>query len=120
MKEIKCIILGIVCSVVCTIVLLLCFSIILVNNSINENTISICIILFYILAILIGSIITTRKIKIRGALYGFLMTFIYISSLYIISSIYIGDFSFSIQSAGIALLGLVVGTIGGITGVNIK
>lgn len=120
MKKIKFIILGIVCSVICTIIFLLCFSIFLVNNSISEESIPVFIILLYILAILIGSTITTKKIKEKGALYGLLTTFIYIISLYIISSTYIGNFSISMQSICMIILGLMIGTIGGIIGVNIK
>ena len=120
MKNIKFIILGIVCSIICTIVLLLSFSIYLVNNNISENLISIFIVMFYMIAILFGAIITTKSIKEKGAIYGFLTAFIFIGALYVVSSFYIGNFSISIQSLYMIILGLVIGTIGGIIGVNIK
>lgn len=120
MKKIKFITMGIICSVLCTIVFLLCFSIYLVNNNINETIIPIFIMLFFMLAILFGTIITTRKIKEKGAFYGFSMSIIYICILYVISSIYIGDFTISKQSVFMILFGLVTGIIGGIIGVNIK
>ncbi len=120
MKNIKLMILGIMSSVICTTLFLMLLSVFLVKNKIGENLIPICIISLYILAILIGSIVTTKNIKAKGAVYGFIMSFTYISILYIISSAYIGNFSMSIQSICMILLGLVIGTIGGIIGVNIK
>ncbi len=120
MKNIKLMILGMMSSVICTILFLMLLSVFLVKNKISENLIPICIILLYILAILIGSIVTTKNIKTKGAIYGFIMSFMYISILYIISSVYIGNFSVSIQSIGMILFGLMIGTIGGIIGVNIK
>ena len=120
MNKFKSILLGITCSFTCTILLLLGFSLFLVNNSINENYISIFIIIFFSISILCGAIITTRKIKSKGALYGFTMACIYTILLYAISSLYIGDFSIQNTSIYMIISGSILGIFGGVVGVYIK
>ncbi|MBR2704138.1 MAG: TIGR04086 family membrane protein [Clostridia bacterium] len=120
MERIKIILLGITCSIVCTITLLLCFSFFLTNNNFNEELIPVFLIVFFSLSILCGSIIMTRKIKKNGALYGASMSSIYIIALYAISSMYIGDFSIKMTSIYMITCGLILGAIGGVIGVNIK
>lgn len=120
MKKIKLILLGMTCSIVCSIVLILCFSAFLVKNNINEELIPIIVGIFFAISILCGAIVMTRKLQKHGAVYGLLMAITYIIVIYIISSVYIGDFSIQLRSLYLITSGLILGIIGGIIGVNIK
>ena len=120
MKKIKSILLGIICSFTCTVLLLIFFSLFFVNNNINESFISIFIVVFFSVSILCGAVITTRKIKSKGAFYGFVMSVMYIILLYGISSLYMGDFSLQKTSIYMITSGSLLGILGGIIGVNIK
>ena len=120
MKKIKSILLGIICSFTCTVLLLIGFSLFLVNNNINDGLISVFIIVFFSVSILCGAIITARRIRSKGAFYGFVMSIVYIMLLYAISSLCIGDFSIQKTSIFMIISGSLLGILGGIIGVNIK
>ena len=72
------------------------------------------------LCILIGSQITTSKIKRNGIVNGALVGAIYILALYLISSIISKDFSLNIYSIIMMATSILIGGIGGIIGVNKK
>jgi putative membrane protein (TIGR04086 family) len=68
---------------------------------------------------LIGSSISTLKIKKNGILNGSMVGLIYISAIYIISSIISTEFSLNINSIIMIASAILSGIIGGIIGVNI-
>lgn len=72
------------------------------------------------ISILIGSSMSTVSIKSRGMLNGFLVGFIYMAVLYIISSIMLVGFEFNLNSIIMLIVGAVTGMVGGVIGVNIK
>ena len=72
------------------------------------------------ISILIGSSMSTVSIKSRGMLNGFLVGFIYMAVLYIISSIMLVGFEFNLNSIIMLIIGAVTGMVGGVIGVNIK
>lgn len=120
MKNLKIIMFGIVSSTIFTIIFLLSFSIFLVKNNLNEKYIPIMVFVFFCLAIFLGTILSTRKIKKNGAIYGIIISTVYVSFMYIISSTFIGNFILTKQSLYMIGCTLLLGTIGGIMGVNIK
>lgn len=111
---------GIVLSFILTLVLLFIYSIILTYTSISENTIAPVIIVITIVSILIGSSISTTKIKKNGILNGGIIGLIYISFIYLISSIVQTGFGLNIYSIIMIAFSVLAGMIGGIVGVNIK
>lgn len=111
---------GIVLSMISTLILLFIFATILTYTDVSENTIMPVIIMVTCVSILIGSSIATHKIKKMGLLNGGVIGGIYISLLYIISSIINTGFSLDINSIIMISFGILSGTIGGIVGVNRK
>lgn len=111
---------GIVCSIFLTLVLLFIFSIILTYTNIDESTIPIIIIMATVISILVGSSISTIKIKKNGILNGGIIGLIYILIIYLISSIVQTGFTLNMYSIIMISLSIVAGMIGGIVGVNIK
>jgi len=111
---------GSLISIIATIVLLMIFAAVLTYSNINENSMPTVIIVVTALCILIGSQITTSKIKRNGILNGALVGAIYILALYLISSIISKDFSLNIYSIIMMATSVLIGGIGGIIGVNKK
>lgn len=111
---------GSLISIIATIVLLMIFAAVLTYSNINENSMPTVIIVVTALCILIGSQITTSKIKRNGIVNGALVGAIYILALYLISSIISKDFSLNIYSIIMMATSVLIGGIGGIIGVNKK
>lgn len=111
---------GTLISIIATIVLLMIFAAVLTYSNINENTMPTVIIVVTALCILVGSQITTSKIKRNGIVNGALVGAIYILALYLISSIISKDFSLNIYSIIMMATSILIGGIGGIIGVNKK
>lgn len=110
---------GIVISFILTLILLFIFSIALTYTNIQENTIAPIIIIITAVSILIGSSISTIKIKKNGILNGGIIGLIYISTIYIISSCVQTGFTLNTTSILMIIFSILAGMIGGIVGVNI-
>lgn len=111
---------GTLISIIATIVLLMIFAAVLTYSNINENSMPTVIIVVTALCILVGSQITTSKIKRNGIVNGALVGAIYILALYLISSIISKDFSLNFYSIIMMATSILIGGIGGIIGVNKK
>ena len=111
---------GTAISIVITFALLIIFSAILTYTSVNENTMPAVIIIVTALSILIGSQVTTSKMKKNGIVNGILVGGIYFVFLYILSSIISKNFTLNNYSIIMMATNILVGGIGGIIGVNKK
>ena len=111
---------GSLFSILTTLILLIIFAALLTYTNINENTIPAVIIIVTALSILIGSQITTSRIKKNGVINGMLIGMIYIILLYIVSSIVTKNFSLNSYSIIMSVASIIIGGIGGIIGVNRK
>ena len=111
---------GSIISIVITIVLLLIFSALLAYTNLNENVSTYVIIAIMGISIIIGSLISTRKVKKNGMINGELVGLIYIIFIYILSSIFITTFgSINIYTIIMIIIAIITGIIGGIIGVNL-
>lgn len=111
---------GIIISFIITFVSIFILAIILTYSDLSENLISPIIIGITAVSILIGTSISTIKLSKNGILNGGIIGFIYIISIYIISSITSVGFEVNIQSIIMIIASIIAGMIGGIVGVNIK
>ena len=111
---------GIIISILITLILLFLFSIILTYTNIGENVIPAVIIIATVISILIGSSISTIKIKRNGIINGGIIGLVYILGIYLISSIAQMGFGINVYSIIMIILSILAGMIGGIVGVNIK
>lgn len=109
---------GSTISIIITLIGLLIYSIILSYTSVAETTIPVTIIIITTVSILIGSNLSTIKIKKNGIVNGALIGLIYIVFIYLLSSIVEKDFSMNLYS--IVMIGgsILAGAVGGIIGVN--
>ena len=103
-----------------TLISVFIYSVILTYTNISESTIFPVIMFITALSILIGSSISTIKIKKNGILNGGVIGLIYILLLYLISSIVSANFAISLSSLAIIGAAIFGGMVGGVVGVNIK
>jgi len=120
MENFKRVILGMLIATFFTMAFLMLFSLILVKNSIDEKYICPSIIVILCSALFLGSMVATKKIQKNGAMYGIILSALYLIIMYLISSIAIGNFKIEKSSVYMIISALTVGCIGGIIGVNIK
>ena len=111
---------GSIIAIILTFILLFIFAILLTYTNIQENIINPIIIVITAISILIGSSISTLKIKKMGMVNGGFIGLIYILTIYFISSITGSGFTLQIQSIIMMISSVVAGMIGGIIGVNLN
>ena len=111
---------GVLTSILVTLVLLLLLSVVLTYSNISETIIPISIVVISGGSILIGSLITTKKMKKNGIVYGGVIGLIYIMLLYLTSSIISQGFSLNFYSLMMMIFSIIAGMFGGILGVNIN
>ena len=117
-KNIVKVIMGSLISLLITIIALLVVSIILTYTDVSENIITVSVIVISALSILIGSIISAVNIKKNGIINGALVGFIYMITIYLLSSIFIAGFNVNMQSIIMIVVSIFAGMLGGIIGVN--
>ena len=119
-NNIKRVLKGSAFSIVITLIGLLIYSIILSYTSVAESTMPTIIIIITGISILIGSTISTSNIKKNGIVNGMLVGLIYITLIYLLSSIITGNFLLNINSIIMIIVSVLTGAVGGIIGVNMK
>lgn len=111
---------GSIIAIVITLISMFVVSVIFTLTNISEAFIPQIIIAVTSISILIGSILASINIGKMGILNGALVGFIYIFTIYLLSSIIVCGFSFNIKSLIMIGISLVLGILGGIIGVNIS
>ena len=109
---------GVLSSILITLIFLFILSVVLTYTNVSEAVIPISIIVISVVSILIGCLLTTKKMKKNGIIYGGIIGFIYIILIYLISSIINQGFSLNIYSIIMIFFSLIAGMLGGILGIN--
>ena len=110
---------GSIIAFLISIMLLFIFASLFVYTNIQENTIKPVVIIISIISILVGSSLSSIKIKRKGIVNGALVGTIYIMVIYILSSICFVGFELNLESIIMIISSIISGMIGGVIGVNI-
>ena len=110
---------GSIVSIITSLILLFIFALILTFTNISESTINPVIIVISGISILLGSSISTLKIRKNGLLNGGLVGLIYILTIYLLSSLTGSGFNINIYSIIMSIVSIIAGMLGGIIGVNL-
>ena len=102
-----------------TLILILIYSVVAAFIDISAVARSIFFIVGTSLAIMYGAIYTTKKIRKKGWIVGFIVAMIYILIVYIISLIAGREAALSINDFYRVLLAALVGTLSGMLGINV-
>lgn len=116
--NLMCVIKGSVVANVISLALLFIFAILLTYTNLQENIMAPVVIVITAISILIGSSISTLKIKKNGLLNGALVGLIYILTIYLLSSLTGSGFACNINSIIMIICAIMAGMLGGIIGVN--
>lgn len=119
-KNIIRLIKGSISSIIISVIFLFVYAIVLTYTTVPESTMPLVITVIIGVSILIGSSISSMKIKKNGFINGGVVGLIYMLLLYISSSMALSGFSINLNTLILIISGIVVGMIGGIIGVNIK
>ena len=119
-KNIFRILKGSIFAIILSLILLLIYAMLLTYTELSESTMVPVIITITGISILIGSTISTIKIRKNGLLNGSLVGLIYVITLYLASSICLTGFLLTLNSFIMLIVGVVTGMIGGIIGVNLN
>lgn len=119
-KKSLCILKGCAFAIIISIILLTVYALLLTYTKVSESTITPVVLTITGISILIGSTISSRKIKKNGLMYGGLVGAIYIIFLYFASSLCITGFSLTLNSLIMLAVGIITGIAGGIIGVNMR
>lgn len=111
---------GFSISIIITLISIFIFAIIITFTEFPENSITSVIIGITAFSIFIGTFVSTVRLNKNGMFNGGMIGFLYMFSLYLISSGLGTGFVLNINSIIMLILGIVAGMIGGIVGVNIK
>lgn len=109
---------GCLFSIVFSLILLVIYAICLTYTELSETTITPVVITIVGISILLGSTISSRKIKKNGLINGGITGFCYVIILYLASSLSLVGFHFSMGTLILLLVGTITGMLGGIIGVN--
>ena len=111
---------GFAFSIICTLALLLIFSILLTYTNISEDIIPFSIIGISATSILIGSIVSTKKLNKNGLLNGGIVGIVHMILIYFSSSVLNTGFRMNFYTILMIVIGILCGIVGGIIGVNLK
>lgn len=103
-----------------SLILMLILSILLTSTSLDEDIINPAIIFISAFSILLGSFLSSKKIKLKGIIVGVIQGILYMAILYFVSSILSSNFKIGIESIAMISVGIVSGILGGIIGANLK
>lgn len=109
---------GSIASILITIIILFVFALLLAYTNMPESIITPVIIGVSSISIIIGSIMSSRKIKKQGLINGGFVGLIYITTIYLLSSIIQKDFGVNTYSIVMIVACALAGCLGGIIGVN--
>ena len=110
---------GFIISLILTIIFIWIYALLLVKTNIQESTIAPVVITISGISVLIGSSIACLHIKKNGILNGACIGGMYYAVIYVLSSIALCGFAINVKSLIMIVIGVLLGGIGGIIGVNI-
>lgn len=118
-KNISRIIKGSIFAIIISLLLLFIYANLLTYTNIPETSIVPVVITISGISILVGSSISSLKIKKQGMINGALVGLIYMIFIYLLSSIVFTGFGLDTTAIIMILIGTAAGMIGGIIGVNL-
>ena len=110
---------GIIRSFIATLILLLVISVVTTLTSVPGNIESTLILVTTVISLMYGAIYAAKKIQKKGWLVGIVVAFSYMLILFTILIFKNGFDYFSMKHLFKLLLGLLVGSLSGMLGINI-
>lgn len=109
---------GIIWALGLTLVLLTVSSLIITYTPVSESVIPVLSMLCAVVSVAIGGMVSAKTASSKGYLKGALCGITYILVLYIIASLVSEQVSFTSHTLVMFVIGIIVGALGGIMGIN--
>ena len=110
---------GVLRSLIATMIFVVAISIVMSFSLLSVKTLSVTWVVITCLSILLGAMYASRKNGEKGWIVGFGVGLCYFILILIVSAIFRGNMSFSINDLWRGLLALAVGVLSGMLGINI-
>lgn len=111
---------GILIAYIITVPTFMLFALLLTNIDFPEKLITPVVVITTVISVLFAGSSATRGLKSKGWLNGGIVGFVYMLVLYFISSLIFNNFVIDKYVITMAVIGILTGAIGGITGINMK
>ena len=111
---------GLIISFLITLPCFLAFAMILTYTDFPEKYTYIAVLVTTVISVLVASAYSTKKVKSKGWMNGCFVGILYVAILYLASSIVFMNFAIDIQVLLTVVIGAIVGSLGGIFGINLR
>lgn len=111
---------AIAVSYLITIPLFAIFALLLLCSDFPEKFLPSAVITTTLISIVVAGWTSTSKIRSKGWLNGGIIGLVYMLVLYLVSSLVYGDYSITPHVLVMLIIGVVMGSIGGILGINLR
>ncbi|PYG87017.1 putative membrane protein (TIGR04086 family) [Ruminiclostridium sufflavum DSM 19573] len=111
---------GIILSFLITLPCFFMFALFLTYTDFPEKYTSIAVFITTVISVLVASAYSTKNVKHKGWMNGCFVGLVYVTVLYLASSIVDKNFMLNISGLLTFCIGAIVGCIGGILGINMK
>ncbi len=111
---------GLLVSYIITIPVFMLLALILTNTDFPKRLITPAVVVTTVISVLTAGFVSTRGVRNKGWLNGSIVGLIYMTILYLISSLIYNDFSIDKYVITMTVIGIISGAIGGIVGINTK
>lgn len=110
---------GVLRSLIATMIFVVAISIVMSFSLLSVKTLSVTWVVVTCLSILLGAVYASRKNGEKGWIVGFGVGLCYFILILIVSAVFRGNMSFSVNDLWRGLLALSVGVLSGMLGINI-
>ncbi|WP_160671353.1 TIGR04086 family membrane protein [Clostridium sp. C8-1-8] len=110
---------GVLRSLIATMIFVVAISIVMSFSLLSVKTLSVTWVVVTCLSILLGAVYASRKNGEKGWIVGFGVGLCYFILILIVSAVFRGNMSFSVNDLWRGLLALAVGVLSGMLGINI-
>ncbi len=111
---------GLLVSYIITIPVFMLLALILTNTDFPQRLITPAVVVTTVISVLTAGFVSTRGVRNKGWLNGGIVGLIYMTILYLISSLIYNDFTIDKYVITMTVIGITSGAIGGIVGINTK
>lgn len=111
---------GLIISFLITLPCFLVFALFLTYTDFPEKYTFIAVLITTVISVLVASAYSTKNVKSKGWMNGGAVGILYVAILYMASSLVFMNFAIDVQVLLSVVIGAIVGSLGGIFGINLR
>jgi len=111
---------GLILSFLITLPCFLVFALFLTYTDFPEKYTLVAVLITTVISVLVASAYSTKNVKSKGWMNGCFVGLLYVAILYLTSSTVFMNFALDVQVLLTFIIGAIVGSLGGIFGINLR